>query len=784
MDIYRKISRLLAVFLIMLFILPPVALSQVIKLDTAKGQDGFRYLFRTGKKKDWPEVYDTISLSDFYDMSLEELESVKASGVPSELEKFINSLISTSTQKSLPSRYSPNIVTLITEEEIRNLGARDLIDVLRLIPGFHFAQDRNGNVGLGMRGNWANEGKVLLMIDGKEMNDLYTAHLYFGNHYPVDMIKRIEILRGPGSAIYGGFAEFGVINIVTRKAEQNAELSFQSTFGRMGPGVDRGSFQVYGARRWKNAGLSGFLITGNAQRSNRLHYGFYSCEADSAVCFDTLGVGKYAGLGGQSDLFNTILNLDFTWKGLSVSNLSNFYTVTDVTSLDSKGNRPMKFGTASNFFEMKYKLRAGHNLTITPKVNMSIQTPLEENTPYSRALESNPGYADSIAIAMARLRTGLNFNYDVNHRINVIAGLDTYGDHALNPDTLESFYRNKAPQSYSNTAFYGQAIFRLDPFNLVAGARYEFSSLYKPAFSPRLGITRKFKKAHLKFLISDAYRSPTLGNIFYSFDGNYSILPDSSGITQVGRGLKPEKTLVFEAEFGYQFGSKTFLTANVFDITTRNPIVYTYYQDETIRELYDFTAGILAYQNFKKSGTNGLEIDFLFKDDWGYLNLNYSFYTAEFKPRISAYTVSTFNRDAQLRETVDDSYLLAFPKHKLNLNWCYYIKDDFTVNLSSTFFGPRWGYDIDLYGPGLYDVDGRLIKKRFSFLTNVFFRYDNIFTKGLEAGAGVYDIFNKGTDYLQPYFGMAPPLPGSSRELYLRLSYRIPFGKKDKPSEN
>src|SRR5688500_62678 len=98
---------------------------------------------------------DTLSLSDFYDMTLQQLDSVKASGVSSELEKFINSLISVATQKSLSTRNTPGIITLITEEEIKTSGARDLIDVLRLVPGFDFALDAEGRVGVGIRGNWA-----------------------------------------------------------------------------------------------------------------------------------------------------------------------------------------------------------------------------------------------------------------------------------------------------------------------------------------------------------------------------------------------------------------------------------------------------------------------------------------------------------------------------------------------------------------------------------------------------------------------------------------------------
>ena len=74
---------------------------------------------------------DTV---DYYDMSLEQLLSIKAHGIPSELEEFINSLILAASKRPLTARESPGIVSLITDEEIKNSGARDLIDVLRLVP--------------------------------------------------------------------------------------------------------------------------------------------------------------------------------------------------------------------------------------------------------------------------------------------------------------------------------------------------------------------------------------------------------------------------------------------------------------------------------------------------------------------------------------------------------------------------------------------------------------------------------------------------------------------------
>ena len=65
---------------------------------------------------------------------------------------------------------------------------------------YDFAVDVEGVVGIGVRGNWANEAKVLLLIDGMEMNETVYGTLQFSDRYPIDQVKRIEIIRGPGSS--------------------------------------------------------------------------------------------------------------------------------------------------------------------------------------------------------------------------------------------------------------------------------------------------------------------------------------------------------------------------------------------------------------------------------------------------------------------------------------------------------------------------------------------------------------------------------------------------------
>ncbi|HTL34488.1 MAG TPA: TonB-dependent receptor plug domain-containing protein, partial [Kofleriaceae bacterium] len=128
-------------------------------------------------------------------------------------------------------REVPGVITVVTREEIMDSGARDLEDVLLLVPGFTLGIDVEAVTDVAVRGNWGHEGKVLLLVDGQQMNETLYSTNQLGNHYPIDQIERIEIIRGPGSAIYGGYAELAVINVVTRGAD---ELDGVAVYGHAG----------------------------------------------------------------------------------------------------------------------------------------------------------------------------------------------------------------------------------------------------------------------------------------------------------------------------------------------------------------------------------------------------------------------------------------------------------------------------------------------------------------------------------------------------------------------
>jgi outer membrane receptor for ferrienterochelin and colicin len=135
---------------------------------------------------------------DLYDLSLEELMTLKVDV----------------SKTDLSIRETPSVISVITQKEIENLGARDLMDILNQIPGFYFGVDVQNIIGAGI-GKLGHEGKLLLLIDGVEMNEtLFSRHN--SDNTDIKNIDRIEIIRGPGSSIYGGYAELGMVNIITR----------------------------------------------------------------------------------------------------------------------------------------------------------------------------------------------------------------------------------------------------------------------------------------------------------------------------------------------------------------------------------------------------------------------------------------------------------------------------------------------------------------------------------------------------------------------------------------
>ena len=139
---------------------------------------------------------------------------------------------------SLGVHDAPSSVTVITADEIQEYGYRTLADILQSVRGFYVTYDRDysfvGVRGFGRLGDW--NSRVLVLIDGHRTNNNVLGQAMLGREFlvDVDLIERVEIIRGPSSSLYGDGAFFAVINVITRKAPQlkGLEVSFApASFG-------------------------------------------------------------------------------------------------------------------------------------------------------------------------------------------------------------------------------------------------------------------------------------------------------------------------------------------------------------------------------------------------------------------------------------------------------------------------------------------------------------------------------------------------------------------------
>ncbi len=104
-----------------------------------------------------------------------------------------------------------------------------------------------------MRGNGANEAKILFQVDGQQINDISFGYSFMMQRFPLSNIERIEIIRGAGSAIYGGMAGLAVVNIITKMPASNQEIGFVSVVGASSPQtLMRNNIEVYSLNKFNN----------------------------------------------------------------------------------------------------------------------------------------------------------------------------------------------------------------------------------------------------------------------------------------------------------------------------------------------------------------------------------------------------------------------------------------------------------------------------------------------------------------------------------------------------
>lgn len=519
------------------------------------------------------------------------------------LDELLNLEVRVASAEPQATREAPAVVTVVTRDEILESGARDLIDVLRMVPGFDFGVDVWGVVGIGFRGLWGHDAKIMLAVDGMVLNEPMYGNLAFGNHIPVEQIERIEIVRGAGSVIHGNYAELAVINVITSIGDEKAGLRGSVRSGWFGRDYGRANLGVsYGRGEGRNSYLGVSAFGATAQRSTRTYADIY---------------GDSYSMNGNANLQTLAFGLHYRRGGFQTRFLYDGYWTTSRDAGFAIVPAPFHADFISYLADVSYAFSPRPGLTITPELQGKLQQPWRnDEDPNSEIVFYDPTAQKYSGI--------LKVNWDPSERLAILAGGQYDWEGARYGDRAPYLFPNgKRTVDYRRRALFAEMYLRTAPANVTAGLRVEGHSGYNTAVVPRIGLTRAFGAAHAKLIYNHAYRAP-------------AIEQSSSGL-----GVKTEEADVYEIEIGRTFGPTAYCGFNLFDIQVHRPLVYVSQTDDV--------------RNFGELGSRGAEVEGRLQGSWGRLTARYSFY-ANHDGVLSYFTMPG-----------EERLSLGFPAHKLTL---------------------------------------------------------------------------------------------------------------------
>jgi len=470
----------------------------------------------------------------------------------------------TATKRSTPLRKAPAIATIITADEIRNMGARNLLDVLKMVPGIGISTTEYAANMIEVRGiRTAYNEKILLMIDGHSMNKTSSGSgLYMlADTLPVENIKQVEVVRGPGSALYGSNAFMATINIITRDSEDIDGLEAK---------IGGGSFETF------MGNLVGAVEYGDKLEASGSFDYYRTAGPKLRVESDVLRNTPYSLAPGSPNLdveqtegFLKVVYGDFSFRGHYLGVKKGFY----IGMGHALTNGTQNYYDTDNYWgELAYSRKIATSLSATLKVSYDHY----QQQPYVKSLPD--GYNNSFPagkighplVQDQSINAELQLDWDPFPGNHVIAGVvseslkqyDVRRIANFNPLTgayLGSLQEvanwNKNAQRQT-TSLYLQDEWRLlDQVALTAGVRYDHYSDFGGTVNPRAGLVwSALDNVDVKLLYGQAFRAP-------SFIEMYNI----NTVSNAGNpDLKAERIETWEGGVAVRFSRTLNLDLNYF----------------------------------------------------------------------------------------------------------------------------------------------------------------------------------------------------------------------------
>ncbi|MBI4745917.1 MAG: TonB-dependent receptor [Deltaproteobacteria bacterium] len=521
-------------------------------------------------------------------------------------------LIVTATKHTQTLQDAPAIASVITADEIRQMGARDLMDVLKRIPGFGVTKGYYGKEEIEVRGlKTTNSEKVKLLIDGHSVNDNLSGGAMWGfDSLTLDNVKRIEIIRGPGSALYGSNAFSAVINVITKDGK---DIDGAIVTG------DLGNFDT------QKANLQAGKRYNDLETAFALDY-YHTDGARLMIDKDLMGNSGYT-----KDFEDKIDgSLKATWNDLTFSSkyikrsrgvyLGASYVIND----ESENN------TEQFFVELSYKHSFSDETKLIAKLYYD---QLNWKTLWELYPEGTPGFPDGMlgepSVNEHTYGGELQLDQELfkdntftlgaiaekrGQKVGHLANFDPVTFSPLPSTALQDVVSWNKGTSRDIFAAYAQDIWNLQKdLSLTLGLRNDQYSDFGGAANPRGALVWKFKDNwDMKLLYGEAFRAP-------SFEELYNI---NNPVVLGNEDLKAEKMKTYEASLGFtsnhHYTSRLSYFNNVFT--------------DNIRLVEQTTAGTYKFENFGGANIQGIEYEMKREfDKDAYYYINYTWQDAKDK---------------------------------------------------------------------------------------------------------------------------------------------------------
>lgn len=496
------------------------------------------------------------------------------------IEQLLN--LEVITASKIPQKISevPSSVSVITADDIRRHGYRSLADILRSVRGVYVTYDRNynyiGTRGSGRPGDFNT--RLLILIDGRRLNDLVYDQGSIGTEFPIDvsLIDRVEFVPGPGSAMYGSSAFFGVVNVITKTgaAYQGTTLtagaeSYDTRQARLATGFrdEKGVDLLLGAAWLDRKGEDQYFPEYDAPASHsglarNLDHDRYK-RAFAKLSFGKFSVGAYFGR---------------RTKGIPTASYGQQFNDPRSHTIDEYASASASYqGALTDTFEVYGSVN----------VNTNRYSGAYIYVPDSETVNIDEAESRTVGAELRLLSTAFR-----NHKI--IAGAEYASDEKrmmLNYDIAPYASYLDSDRPKRRAALYLQDEIRLGERLIVnAGLRHDDDSEGGSTSNPRVALIYKATPlTTLKALYGTAYRLANSYERYYATTMGYKLNPK----------LKPERIKTYEL-IGEYFPSENFrASASVFQYRLTDLIALA--SDPAENQLY--------YMNIDSARSKGVEFE-------------------------------------------------------------------------------------------------------------------------------------------------------------------------------